>query len=56
MAVVLVRLDEIGLKFIDIGPRDDIERLRKGLLDDSRPPRQTRPDLRNECWQDELFH
>ena len=56
MEEVRVRLDEIGLTFIDIGPRDGIERFRKGLPDDSHPPRLTRRDLRNECWQDELFH
>ena len=56
MAVVLVRLDEIGLTFIDVEPRDGIERFRKGPLDDSHPPRWTRRDLRNVYWQDELFH
>ena len=56
MAVVRVRLGEIGVMFIDIGLRDGIGRFRKGRLDDSRPPRRTRSDLRYVCWQDELFH
>ena len=56
MAVVRVRLGEIGVMFIDIGPRDGIERFRKGLLDDSHPPGRTRRDLRNVYWPDERFH
>ena len=56
MAVVPVRLDEIGSMFTDIGPQYGIGRFRKVRLDDSRPPRRTQRDLRNGCWQDELFH